>query len=59
MADEDLTELVNIKYEPTEETREVQRGALGGFTNHGWVVLDAAGRKKASQPTTPTAAKES
>jgi hypothetical protein len=37
----------------------VPRGALGGFTDHGWVVLDAAGRKKAQQPASPSAAKES
>lgn len=47
---DDLSELVPIKYEPTEEVREVPRGALRGFTDHGWVVLDAAGRKKAHQP---------
>lgn len=42
---------VTIQYPPTEETRVVNRGAVGGFTNSGWVVLDAAGRKKAQQPT--------
>jgi hypothetical protein len=52
VADEDLLELVTIQYPPTGETMERPRGSLLGFTEYGWVVLDAAGRKKAVQPTT-------
>lgn len=55
---EDLTELVTIRYEATEEEKQVTRGSLSGFTDYGWVVLDAAGRKKAQQPAAPTASKE-
>jgi hypothetical protein len=54
VADEDLTAEVTIKYPPTEEERTVARGAVSGFTNYGWVELDAAGRKKAHQPTSST-----
>lgn len=58
MADEDLTAEVTIKYPPTEEERIVPRGAVSGFTNSGWIELDAAGRKKAHQPAAPTTSKE-
>lgn len=51
VADEDLTAEVQIKYPATEEERTVPAGAVSGFTNSGWVVLDAAGRRKAQQPT--------
>lgn len=54
MAEEDLTEIVTIRYEPTQETREVPRGAVSGFVNEhtpGWVLLDSSGRKRAHQPT--------
>lgn len=53
MAEHDPTELVAIKYESTGEVREVPRGALPFFTNQGFVELDAAGRRKAQQTTTP------
>lgn len=53
MAEPDLIELVAVKYESTGEVREVPRGALPFFTNQGFVELDAAGRRKAQQTTTP------
>ena len=61
MAD-DLTAEVTIKYPPTEEVRTVMAGAVSGFTNHGWVVLDAAGRVNTRATTaanTVTPSKES
>jgi hypothetical protein len=62
VADEDLTELVTIKYPPTGETIERPRGALPSFVNEtqGWVVLDAAGRvnPRATTAATPTTTKE-
>lgn len=54
MADEDLTAEVTIKYPPTEEEKTVPRGAVSGFTNSGWVELDAASRKKSHQVAAPT-----
>jgi hypothetical protein len=52
---DDLTAEVTIQYPPTGETRTVMAGAVAGFTDeHGWVVVDAAGRRKAQQPTTPS-----
>lgn len=54
MAD-DPTADVTIRNEATLEERTVPAGAVQFFTNPqsgGWVVLDAAGRKKSSQPTT-------
>lgn len=49
MAD-DPTEMVTIQYPPTQEIREVPRGALQHFVNdeQGYVVLDKAGRVNAS-----------
>ncbi len=50
---EDLTEIVTIQYPPTDDTREVPRGALASFVNdkQGWVVLDAAGRVNSKATT--------
>lgn len=55
MAD-DPTADVTIRNEATLEERTVPAGAVPFYTNPesgNWVVLDAAGRKKASQPATP------
>ena len=53
MAD-DPTADVTIRNESTGEERTVPAGAVAFFTNpqSGFVVLDAAGRKKAAQPNT-------
>lgn len=55
---DDPTADVHIYYPHTdpekEDIRTVPAGALGGFTNSGWVVVDAAGRRKAQQPVTPS-----
>jgi hypothetical protein len=48
----DQTELVTIQYPPTLSKREVPRGALSGFTNQGWVVLDSAGRVNSKATST-------
>ena len=50
MADDPTAE-VTIRNEVTLEERTVPAGAVQFFTNSGFVVLDAAGRKKATQPT--------
>jgi hypothetical protein len=41
---------VTIRYEPTGEERQIDETAVPFFPD--WVVLDAAGRRKANQPTT-------
>jgi hypothetical protein len=51
---DDPTAEVTIQYPHTLETRTVPAGSLPGFTEYGWVVLDAAGRRKAQQPATPS-----
>jgi hypothetical protein len=46
---------VTIRYEPTGEELTLDETSVPGFVrpeNPGWVVLDAAGRKKAHQPAT-------
>ncbi len=58
MADDPTAE-VTIKYPPTEEIRTVPAGSLGGFTNHGWVVLDAAGRVNSRATSAANSTKES
>jgi rhodanese-related sulfurtransferase len=47
---EDPTETVTIQYPPTQEIREVARGALKSFVNkeQNWVVLDKRGHVSAS-----------
>lgn len=47
---------VIIRYEPTGEERDIDETAVPFFP--GWVVLDAAGRKKPNQPATSTTEKK-
>lgn len=54
----DLFDAVTVRHPETGETREVFRGSLAGFVNQGFEVLDAAGRKKAQQPTPASEKKE-
>jgi len=51
---DDPTADVTIRNEVTLEERTVPAGAVPFFVNpeSGFVVIDAAGRKKAQQPTT-------
>lgn len=56
---DDPTAEVTIKYPPTEETRTVMAGAVSGFTNHGWVVLDSTGRVNTRATSAANTSKES
>jgi hypothetical protein len=52
---------VTIRYEPTGEELTLDETSVPGFVrpeNPGWVVLDAAGRKKANQPSPATTDKK-
>lgn len=44
-----MAEYVTVRNNAGEE-RQVPKSAAPFFTNQGFVVLDAAGRKKATQP---------
>lgn len=61
MAEVDLSELVLIRNRETLAEREVPRGALAFFVNdeQPWEQLDAAGRRKAQQPSASNNSKES
>jgi hypothetical protein len=46
-----VAESVTVRHAVTGEERRVRKGAVLHFVNQGFEVLDAAGRKKAKQPT--------
>lgn len=51
-----MAEKVTIRHPFTREERTVRKGSVPFFVSQGFEVLDAAGRKKAQQPTTPNPA---
>jgi len=47
-----MAELVTIRHKQTQRERQVAKSAVGFFPDY--EVLDKAGRRAASQPTTPS-----